>query len=185
MRVGDGPVAGIVLAAGLGRRMGRPKAEIVVNGVRLLDRATAALRKAGCDPVIAVVQDGVPCDAIAAVNPDPASGQRSSLEIGLQAVPASARAVAVTLVDMPGVTGSAIAAVIDRWRPGRIAVGSTGGRRTHPTVMSASMWHEALTTAGPDEGARHYISSHADLVDEIAVAIDSADLDTPADLAGY
>ncbi len=53
-------VAGAVLAAGSGTRMGRPKAELVVAGVRLLDRAVTVLREAGCDPVVAVVRDATP-----------------------------------------------------------------------------------------------------------------------------
>jgi len=176
--------AGIVLAAGLGRRMGRPKAEILVDGTRLLDRATTALREAGCEPVVAVVRAGVESDAITVVNPDPARGMRSSLEVGLRAVRA-VDAVAVILVDMPGLTCDAIAEVVRRWRPGRIAVGSSGGRRTHPTVMSPDRWHEAVQLAGPDEGARRYLASHGDLVDEIPLEIDPADLDTPEDLARW
>lgn len=178
-------VAGIVLAAGLGRRMGRPKAEIVVDGTRLIDHAITALREAGCEPVIAVVQAGVSCDATTVVNPDPARGQRSSLEAGLRAVTDPDAAVAVILVDMPGMTGTAIARVVGRWRPGRIALGIAAGRRTHPTVMSAAMWREALELAQPDEGARRYVGGHRELVDEIPVEIDPADLDVPADLARW
>lgn len=182
----DGPqVAGVVLAAGLGRRMGRPKAEIMVDGTRLIDRATARLREAGCTPVIAVVAPGVDCDALLAVNPDPESGQRSSLAAGLRVVPASSVAVAVTLVDMPGMTSAAIAEVVRRWMPGRIAVGVTSGRRTHPTVMSPQMWRAAIELAGADEGARRYVALHSDLVDEVPVDIDATDLDEPGDLESW
>ena len=45
-------VAGIVLAGGQGRRMGRPKARVEIGGVALVDRAVAALEDAGCDPVV-------------------------------------------------------------------------------------------------------------------------------------
>ncbi len=177
-------VAGIVLAAGLGHRMGRPKAEIEIGGVRLLDRATDALRAAGCEPVIAVVQQDVRSNAITVVNPDPASGMRSSLEAGIEAV-TTADAVAVILVDMPGITGDAIAEVIAGWRPGRITVGTSGGRRTHPTVMSPRQWREAVVLAESDEGARRYLAQHPGLVDEVPVAVDPTDLDTPEDLARW
>ncbi|MBV9594921.1 MAG: NTP transferase domain-containing protein, partial [Actinobacteria bacterium] len=63
---------GIVLAAGSGSRMGRPKAVIEVQGQRLVDRAVAVLKAGGCDPVIAVVREGVEVvGALTVVNPDP------------------------------------------------------------------------------------------------------------------
>ena len=65
-----GATAGLVLAAGEGRRFGGPKAPYVLDGVRLVDRAVALLRDAGCDPVLVVLGawiDDVP-DAVVVVN---------------------------------------------------------------------------------------------------------------------
>jgi len=42
--------AGLVLAAGAGTRLGRPKAEVVHDGRRLLDVAVQACRDAGLAP---------------------------------------------------------------------------------------------------------------------------------------
>ena len=47
--------AGLVLAAGEGRRFGGPKAPYVLDGERLVDRAVRVLREAGCDPVVVVL----------------------------------------------------------------------------------------------------------------------------------
>lgn len=177
-------VAGAVLAAGAGTRMGEPKATLMLDGGRLLDRAIAALRTGGCDPVYAVVRSGVAVpDAVSIVNPDPERGQRSSLELAVAA--AGTRALAVVLVDVPGLTAQAVRAVIESWRPGRIAVATAGGRRTHPTVMAAEQWRAARGLAGPDEGARAYLRAHPELVDEIPVDVDPTDLDTPDDLAAW
>jgi molybdenum cofactor cytidylyltransferase/nicotine blue oxidoreductase len=178
-------VAGAVLAAGAGSRMGRPKATLVVDGARLLDRAVEALRTAGCAPIHAVVRDGMDvAGAEVIVNPDAERGQRSSLEL----VVAAARgcdALAVVLVDVPGLTADAIRTVVAAWRPGRIAVAAARGRRAHPIVMSPVLWREAVTLAGPDEGARGLLRARPDLVDEIAVEDDPTDVDTPADLADW
>ena len=51
----SGSLAGVVLAAGGGTRFGQPKAPVVVNGERLVDRAVRCLGEAGCDPVIVVL----------------------------------------------------------------------------------------------------------------------------------
>jgi CTP:molybdopterin cytidylyltransferase MocA len=176
-------VIGVVLAAGSGTRMGHPKAEIVLDGDRLVDRTVAAM--GACDEVLVVVREGVSvAGAHVVVNTAPERGMRSSLQLAIEhAGPADA--LAVMLVDLPGVTESAIAPVIGAWRPGRIAVGSFAGRRGHPTVMSPEHWRAALELAGPDEGARQYLSAHADLVDDVAVSGDPVDLDRPADLEAW
>ena len=165
--------------------MGRPKAELVVAGVRLLDRAVTVLREAGCDPVVAVVRDATPvAGAEAVVNPDPDRGMRSSLELAVRAAP-GADALAVVLVDTPGIGADAVRRVVAAWRPGRIAVGRYGERRAHPTVMSPQLWQAAVELAGPDEGARALLRARPELVDEVLVEGDVSDLDTPADLDAW
>lgn len=179
-------VVGIVLAAGSGSRMGRPKAELTVDGVRLLDRAVTAARAGGCERVIAVVREGTSVPKVQVVaNPEPERGMRSSLALGVTAAASDGpppAALAVLLVDTPGIGPEAVRAVVSRWRPGRICVGTYAGRRAHPIVMAPQLWQEALCLAGPDEGARRYLREHPELVDEVAAPGDPADLDTPADL---
>lgn len=168
--------------------MGTPKAEMIVAGRRLLDRAATALRDGGCDPVIAVVRAGTTVsDRIrAVVNPDPARGMRSSLALAVDAaVLAGADALVVLLVDVPGVAADAVRTVIAGWQPERIAVASYQGTRGHPTVMSPVLWRAALALAGPDEGARALLKARPELVDEVDVAGDPTDLDTPDDVRRY
>ena len=165
--------------------MGGPKADVVVDGTRLLDRAVAAARDAGCAPIYAVVRAGTDvAEAVAVVNPDPDRGMRSSLELAVAAVRA-ADALAVLLVDNPGISAGAIEAVVTAWAPGRIAVGRYRNRRGHPTVMAPELWRAALADAGPDEGARAFLAAHPTLVDEVDVPGNPADLDTPDDLARW
>jgi len=178
-------VAAAVLAAGSGSRLGRPKAEVVVGGERLLDRAVRVARAAGCEPVLAVVRAGTSVPgARAVVNADPARGQRSSLALAVEGA-GPVDALVVLLVDTPGVGEAAVRAVIEAWRPGRIAVGRYGTRRGHPTVMAPALWREALRLAGADEGGRALLAARPELVDEVDVPGDPADLDTPDDLARW
>ncbi|MCL2781005.1 MAG: NTP transferase domain-containing protein, partial [Actinomycetia bacterium] len=149
-------VSGVVLAAGAGSRLGRPKAELVVRGERLLDRAVRVLREGGCDEVIAVVRPGGtapepwpvpsearPCSergtggwARTVVNPDPRRGLGSSLRLGLAA--ATGQRAVIMLVDTPGVPAAAVRAVLVADAP--VAVASYGGRRGHPVVLAAGYW---------------------------------------------
>lgn len=165
--------------------MGGPKAELVVGGRRLLDRAVAALREGGCDPVIAVVRAGTEvAGAIRVVNPEPDRGMRSSLGLAVEVAP-DGDALAVLLVDVPGVGADAVRAVVAGWQPGRIAIGRYRGRRAHPTVMGLELWRAALGLAGADEGARALLASRPQLVDEIDVPGDPRDLDTAEDLRAW
>jgi CTP:molybdopterin cytidylyltransferase MocA len=175
-------VVGAVLAAGAGTRMGTPKGELVVGGERLIDRAVGLLAAAGCADLLAVTRPGVVvAGARVVVNPDPDRGMRSSLALAVDAA-ADADALAVLLVDLPGITVDAARSVIDAWRPGRIAAACYGGRRGHPTVMAPVLWREAVALAGPDEGARALLAARGELVDEVAVDGDPTDLDSPADV---
>lgn len=179
-------IAGVVLGAGAGSRMGQPKAEVLLGGVRLLDRAVSVLIGAGCSPVYAVVRAGSTVDgATAIVNDDPDRGMRSSLQLAVTAC-AGVDAMAVLLVDMPGVRSDAVRAVVGAWVPGRIATAVyPGGRRGHPIVMAPQLWAAAVAAGGPDEGARAYLRSRPDLLDEVPVAGRPDDLDTPDDLAHW
>lgn len=167
--------------------MGAPKAELTVDGARLVDRAVAVLRDAGCAEVIAVVRPGVLVDGAHVVaNDDPDRGMRSSLALAVdRAERTGAQALAVLLVDLPGVRAAAVRAVLAAWVPGRIAVAVYDAQRGHPTVMSLPLWREALRLAGPDEGARTLLRTRPDLVDEVPVEGDPADLDRPEDLTRW
>ena len=182
-----GRVIGAVLAAGAGRRMGVPKAGLRVDGVRLIDRAVRVLRAGGCAEVLAVTRAGVAAaGARILLNPDPDRGMRSSLALAVAAgSDLGAEAIAVILVDTPGITADAVGAVLAGWQPGRIAVGSYTGRRGHPTVMAPGLWLRALQLAGPDEGARALLAAEPQLVDEVVVSGSAIDLDRPEDLAAW
>ena len=178
----------MVLAAGAGRRFGAPKAEVTLDGERLVDRAVRTLRAGGCDPVIAVVRNGtaVP-EALAVVNDAPERGLSSSLRLGLRAAAdtESDRAV-VLLADLPGVTSEAVRAVAAA--PDPVALAGYRDGRGHPVALDRSVWAEVGATTHGDEGARAFVASHPELVGVVDRSDDVdglVDIDTPADLAGW
>ncbi len=173
-----------MLAAGAGSRMGTPKAEVRVDGERLVDRAVRVVTAAGCRPVWAVVRAGAPAPgARTVVNRDPERGMRSSLQLAVSAARLEGvDALAVVLADTPGLAVDAVSTVVGAWSPGRIALGTYAGRRGHPTVMAVEAWLAALDLAEPDAGARAYLAAHPGLVDEVAVPGDPTDVDTPGQL---
>lgn len=178
-----GRTAGVVLAAGEGRRFGGPKAPAVVDGERLVDRAVRTLRDGGCDPVLVVLGAwvGEVAAAHVVVNDDWASGMGSSLRHGIAALaayPDVDRAV-VSLVDLPGLTAAAVRRLVEDG--GDLGACTYDGARGHPVVFARSHWAGVLAGATGDKGARDYLRSHAAQVVlvEVGDVADGTDLDFP------
>lgn len=189
--------AGLVLAAGAGRRYGQPKALVCYDGRLLVDRAVDTLRAGGCDPVVVVL--GAAADQVrdrarlvgarVVVNPEWDTGMASSLRAGLAALrPSDAGAVVVLLVDTPGIPPAAVARLVSAGSggcgpggAGALAAATYGGRRGHPVLLGRDHWAGVAATAVGDEGARRYLAAHpvTDVpCDDIA---DPTDLDQPPD----
>lgn len=188
-------VAGLLLAAGAGRRMGRPKALVEFGGRLLVERALAMLTEAGCSPNHVVL--GASLEEVVATadltgatvvpNPDWPSGMGSSLRAGLDSLPADVEAVVVTLVDQPLLTAQTVRRVLSAYEEGAVAAVATyAGKPRNPVLLARSTWADVAKLAVGDVGARAYLRSHPELT--TPVPCDDAgspdDLDTPEDLAG-
>lgn len=183
--------AGLVLAAGAGRRFGRPKALIEYDGRSLLDRAVATLHAGGCRQVLAVLGAGADQALAAAteaftpvLNRRWGQGLSTSLKAGLAAVPERYDGVVVTLVDQPRIEPEAVRRVIDAATEGAtVAVAVYAGRRGHPMYFAREHLGPIADTAEGDRGARDFLAANPGLVQEVACPGDPVDVDTPFDLA--
>lgn len=170
-------LAGLVLAAGAGRRMGGPKAVLVdESGERWVDRAVRTLREGGCAPIVVVLGAAiveVP-DALVTVADDWAEGMGASLRTGLTALveqaPQAAAAV-IVLVDQPDLAPEAIrrvgAAAGSGSSVGVAAMAVYAGHRGHPVALGRSIWGEVAALAQGDRGARDWLAAHPDRVVEV------------------
>lgn len=189
-------IAGIVLAAGLSRRMGRPKALLRLDGATFLERAVAALAEGGCAPVLVVTgpeedetaariaAEARRLGAWTATNPRPGSEQVDSLRVGLTALPAGVEAAAVLPVDVPLVSAAAVRAVVGAFREegGVIVRAAAEGRHGHPVLFARAVWPELM--AGPlPEGARTVIHADPSRLREVETGDPGVleDVDTPGD----
>jgi CTP:molybdopterin cytidylyltransferase MocA len=183
-------VAGLLLAAGEGRRYGMPKALVERDGERLVERAARVLHQAGCAPVVVVL--GAAADRVRAVtdlagcrlvdNPRWSTGMGSSLRAGLESLAGTgAVAVVVVLVDMLGITPEAVRRVAGHAGPGALAMAGYGARRGHPVLLGRDHWPAVVEQAGGDTGARGYLRANQDRVRVVPCAdvADDHDLDEP------
>jgi CTP:molybdopterin cytidylyltransferase MocA len=183
----DNAVAGVLLAAGKGSRLGGPKALAEVAGARLVDRGVALLRDGGTAPVV-VVTGAAPVDlqgVITVHNPDWRSGMGSSLAAGLRALPEHTRAAVVALVDQPLVGPAAVQRLIGAYRAGAtVAVATYQGSPRNPVLLARQHWPEVIALADGDVGARPFLRAHPELVRAVECADTGRpdDVDTPEDL---
>ncbi|MFC6239161.1 nucleotidyltransferase family protein [Longivirga aurantiaca] len=175
----SGSTAGLVLAAGEGRRFGGPKAPYVLDGERLVDRAVHLLRDAECEPVVVVLGAwvGRVDDAdITVVNADWASGMGSSLRLGLDTlVGTEADRVVVTLVDLPGLSPEAVRRLVDSGSD--LAQAAYAGERGHPVLLGRGHWPGVRDAADGDRGARAYLAAHDVALVEVGDVASGEDLD--------
>ncbi len=195
-------VAGLLLAAGEGRRMGRPKGLLRDrSGVPYVDRAVGALADGGVDTVTVVL--GAASEAVtelldeAGWTGDPtittvlatrwADGMGASLAAGLRSLreQPDAEAALVTLVDLPDVGAAPVA---------RLLAGSVGrgslrratyqGRPGHPVLLGRDHWSGVLAVASGDRGARDYLDTRQAEAVECGDLASGRDVDAPEDLGG-
>ena len=186
------PVAGLLLAAGAGRRFGGPKALVVLDGEPLVLRALRTLEAAGCAPVRVVV--GAAAEQVRALLPDPAlaveaedwaEGMGASLRAGLAALAGidGPEAALVHLVDLPGVPSTAIERLAAEAGPDVVARAAYQGVPGHPVLFGRRWWPEIGETARGDRGARDWLAGRTDLrLVECGDLGNGRDVDRPGDL---
>jgi CTP:molybdopterin cytidylyltransferase MocA len=165
------------------------------DGRLLVERAVATLRDGGCTHIWVVL--GAESERVRAEarlgdvelvdNPTWKSGMGSSLRVGLAALAeladTDARAVAVLLVDTPGIGADAVARLLAAAPEGTGALltATYKGKRGHPVILGRDHWPGVTTLATADVGARAYLAAHADLVQGVPCEdiADDTDLDVP------
>ena len=169
---------GIVLAAGLGRRIGLPKALLSLGGRTFLQRAVDSLRGAGLE-VVAVMSPVVDETTRGAfrghrvLNPDPdhPSGMFGSVRLGISEGLTLGAAAAVLLpVDLPLVSSEDVRAVLGALSgKAEIAVGTHGGRWGHPIAMSRSVMRE-VENSSPEATLRDIVRRERARVVEVEIS---------------
>jgi molybdenum cofactor cytidylyltransferase/nicotine blue oxidoreductase len=177
---------GILLAAGEGRRMGRPKALMRdPDGTPWLVRAAAALDAGGCDRITVVLGAGsqearmlledIPVDVIVA--PDWSSGMGASLRAGLGFL-IEGDAALLHLVDLPDVGADVVRRVLAADSgPDALSRATYHGEPGHPVLLGRHHWPGVLRVATGDKGARDYLAAHPPMLVECGDLATGVDVD--------
>lgn len=189
-------IVGLVLAAGAGRRMGRPKAlvRLTDDGPTLVQTAVERVRAAGCDRVVVAVGASAEevADAVSATGAevvrvtDWADGMGASLRAGLTHLEGSTDEITlVTLVDLPDVTADVMARVLataEGEGSAALVRAAYDGRPGHPVALGRDHWAAARDTARGDRGARDHLRATPHRLVECGDLATGRDVDTVEDL---
>ncbi|WP_376788382.1 selenium cofactor biosynthesis protein YqeC [Thermoflexus sp.] len=184
------PVAGIVLAAGEGRRFGKPKAMAEWHGRPLVRHVVALAQRAGLDPVIVVVGAqatqvrkaliGLPVRIVE--NPAWPEGMSRSIQAGLQALPAEVEAFVLLQVDQPMVRPRWLRQLVEIHRATArpLVVGIVDGDPRPPALFARPLF-PALRELRGDQGGRPLIQALPEAVARVPVPDPTwvMDFDTP------
>ena len=154
-------VAGLVLAAGAGRRFGGPKALAVSHGTPWVVCAVRRLQAGGCEPVLAVtgamaadVNALLPDSATVVANPDWPTGVGSSVRAGLAAAAERPEVDAVVIlpVDLPHVDEHDVRIVVAAVRSTTdlrevLLQAEFDGESGHPVAIGRHHWAAAAAAA--------------------------------------
>ena len=186
-------IAGLVLAAGAGKRFGATKQLADFDGRPLLEHSLVAMSQAALDRLIVVLGSRAD-DVLAGVDLHGAEpvvcerwgeGQAASLACGLSNLTEQANgdldAVVVALGDQPGLATEAVHRVVAA-RGDKPAVRATYGREPgHPVVLERALLAKLRDATG-DAGARGVLRRAGATEVPCDDLGGGADVDTPAEL---
>ena len=169
----EAKVAGIILAAGASRRMGSVNKLLAsIAGKPLVRHAVESFVATSLSPIIVVV--GYESDKVAAAleglpvqlvfNPDHATGQGSSVGVGVEALDNNVTDAMIGLGDMPLLPSTLLDFLINTHigREGHacnITIPAFEGQRGNPVLWGKTFFPELITLAG-DRGGRQLLNDH-------------------------
>lgn len=172
----QGGLAGLLLAAGAGRRYGMPK--ILVPG--WLEHSVTALRGGGCDSVHVVTgaaRPPLPNDALEIYCENWGQGIGTSLHRGLTHLGEDPERVVVHLIDYPDIGPAVVARVLQR-SGNQLARAVFNGRPGHPVNVPRDHLAPLIGSLQDESGAGPYLRAHAALAVECGDLADGQDVDT-------
>jgi len=185
-------IAGVVLAAGLARRMGRQKLLLQLQGKAVVRWAVERIIGHVEDVVIVTGPDDTAIRqalgdlAVRFVaNPRPQDGQGSSIAVGVGALKPWTRAALITLGDQPRIPDAVVRALLESFQRSGKAIVAPVYRDVQgtPVVFSSEMFAELRALTG-DAGARAVVKAHPERVETVAFDLAMPpDVDTPEDYA--
>jgi molybdenum cofactor cytidylyltransferase len=182
-------VAGLVLAAGGSRRLGRPKQLLPYAGATLLDHTVATARACEFDQLLVAVggesekvRERVNlAGADVVINPGFGAGCSSSIAVAMAALDPRATMLVLMLGDQPGVVPATVRVLLAARGDAPIAVCAYDNGRGHPFAFGREVFADLRSLHG-DKAVWRMLDERTAEVQEVPVAgCVPLDVDTWAD----
>ncbi len=184
-------ISGLILAAGVSKRMGVPKQSVRIAGKPMLDYAIETFNHSRLGEVVLVLRPELPWTPAPrsrlrlVINPRPEEGMSSSLRLGVKSLDDRSEAVVIGLGDKPLLLASTIRGLVSAYRRSgsKIIIPTCEGLRGNPVIIPRTFYGEMLRVRG-DSGAKSVIARHPGSVLEVPVndAGVLVDVNTPRDV---
>jgi len=165
-----GRIAGVILAAGASRRLGRPKQLLPLGGRPLLSLTLAAARQTRLDPLLIIlghaaeeIRRQVDLTGLTVIeNPSYSEGLSTSVRLAVQHLPDHIEAVVFLLGDQPCLEPAIVNRLLETFCRERSAIVQPcyAEGPGHPVLLSRALFPELERLSG-DTGARPVLQRHA------------------------
>ena len=194
-------IAAIVLAAGLSRRMGRPKMSLPWGDTTVIGQIMGTLSASRLDEIFVVV-GGASADVEEAIqnvqvstpvktllNPHFAEVEMTySVQVGLRALGEKFKAAMIVLGDQPQMKIEVVNLILSAYAETEspLVVPSYKKRRGHPWLVARALWPMVIGLK-PSQTLRDFLGSQAGQIHYVDVNTPSVlqDIDTPAEYDQY
>jgi len=188
-------LAGIILAAGMGTRMGATKQLLPLGGRPVLEKVVESGLAVDLTPLVLVLGHGADkiLDRVdvslarVVVNPGYRNGMSSSIKTGLAAIESQCDGAMFLLGDQPLVTSSILKTLIQFYttlanKNQAIVIPTFQGKQGNPVIFGSHFFPELNRLTG-DVGGRSLFKSHKKKIIHLPVETNAIcfDLDTPED----
>ncbi|MDP6039325.1 MAG: nucleotidyltransferase family protein [Candidatus Latescibacteria bacterium] len=189
----NNPIYGLVLAAGMARRMGSTKQLLPFGNWTVLQTVVGTLLRADLAGVLVVLGHDAEAvresfgeqDITFCVNEAYREGMFSSVLCGLAHLPQNADAVLLALGDQPQIDLPVAQAVIAAYQKSDkgIVIPTWDGQRGHPVLVSLARYRAEIFALSGEQGLKPVMRGYPE--DTLEVPVDDEgilrDLDTPED----
>ncbi|MFB5282524.1 NTP transferase domain-containing protein [Peribacillus sp. Hz7] len=190
-------IGAVILAAGMSKRMGKPKLLLPLHGTPLFHYVLKASIYHSLDPIVLIAGPYIEemrklphelRQIEVLYNPNYATGMASSLKLGMEAMKGRVDAAIIFLADQPFVPAEVVQTLIKQYKKTRkegirIVRSAYEGVVGHPILFDAELF-SAFDSIDGDQGGKPIIQAHQDRMKIVSFdySMWGRDIDTPEDL---